>query len=224
MDKRPESRVTADIPVRIWGMDADGKPFFQSAMASSLSSEGAQLSHLHHNLKINDIIGIQYGDRKARFKVIWAKGSSGVGRNQIGVMILNNELAPWVELADEKRRTGPRPDSEKRRFSRHKVQFPITISFADPRRAHMQCSATDIGGRGCYVESLVPLAIGSAIVITFWLDSEKIRTKAVVRTSDPGVGMGIEFTELEDQIQKRLQEYLEKVDKGFSKAAAEGRS
>jgi hypothetical protein len=223
MDKRPETRVAADIPVRIWGMDVDGKPFFQSAMASSLSSEGAQLSHLHHNLTIGDIIGIQYGDRKARFKVVWAKSSSGVGKNQIGVMILNNECAPWMELASEKRRTGPRPPAEKRRFSRHKVQFPITISFPDPRRAHMQCSATDIGGRGCYVESLVPLAIGSQVIIIFWLDSEKIRTKAVVRTSDPGVGMGIEFTELEEHIQKRLQEYLEKVDKGFSKAAAEGR-
>ena len=44
----------------------------------------------------------------------------------------------------------------------------------------------------------------------------------MVRTSDPGVGMGIEFTSLEAQIQQRLQEYLEKMDKGFSRAATEG--
>lgn len=219
MDKRPESRVDADIPVRIWGMDADGKPFFQSAMASSLSSEGAQLSHLRHSLRIGDIIGVQYGERKARFKVIWAKSSAVPGKNQIGVMSLTDDPAPWTALASETRRAGPRPGAEKRRFNRHRVQFPITISFPDPRRAHMQCSATDIGGRGCYVESLVPLPISSQVVITFWLDSQKIRTSAVVRTSDPGVGMGIEFTDLENQVQNRLQEYLEKVDKGFSKAA-----
>ena len=86
----------------------------------------------------------------------------------------------------------------------------------------MQCSATDIGGRGCYVETRLPLPIGSAVVITFWLDSEKIRTNAMVRTSDPGVGMGIEFTTLGEHIQQKLQEYLEKVDKGFAKAATEG--
>jgi hypothetical protein len=34
--------------------------------------------------------------------------------------------------------------------------------------------------------------------------------------------MGIEFTALESHIQLRLQEYLEKIDKGFSKAATEG--
>jgi hypothetical protein len=223
MDKRPESRVDADITVRIWGMDADGKPFFQSAMAGSLSSEGAHLSHLHHCLTIGDIIGIQYGDRKARFKVVWAKNSAVRGKNRVGVMTLPDAPAPWTELANETRRTEPRTDSEKRRFVRHKLEFPITISFADPRRAHMQCSATDIGGRGCYVETRLPLPIESPVVITFWLDAEKIRTNAVVRTSDPGVGMGIEFTALGEQIQKKLQDYLEKVDKGFSKAATDGR-
>jgi hypothetical protein len=58
----------------------------------------------------------------------------------------------------------------------------------------------------------------------FWLDSEKIRTKGIVRTSDPGVGMGIEFTTLEMQFQQKLQTYLEKIDEGFTaKAAADGK-
>ena len=42
------------------------------------------------------------------------------------------------------------------------------------------------------------------------MDSEKVTTAAVVRASDPGVGMGIEFTGLADDTQKRLQEFLEK--------------
>ena len=66
MEKRPESRITADIPVRVWGMDADGKPFFQNATASNLSSEGALLARIHHTLKQGEIIGVQYGDKKAR--------------------------------------------------------------------------------------------------------------------------------------------------------------
>jgi hypothetical protein len=105
---------------------------------------------------------------------------------------------------------------------RHKVQFPVEISFEDTRRAHMQCGATDIGGRGCYIETFSPLPLNSEVIVTFWIDSDKIRTGAIIRTSDPGVGMGIEFTSLEDHIQQRLQEYIEKIDKGFSKAATEG--
>jgi len=223
MEKRPESRVLADIPVRVWGMDSDGRPFFQSALAGKLSSEGAQLSHLHHSLKIGDIIGVQYGDKKARFQVIWVKACVAPGRNEAGVRILAQQAVPWGDVTTGNRRTEstPRLDREKRRFIRHKVQFPLEISFADDRRAHMQCNATDMGGCGCYVESLVPLHISTQVIITFWLDSEKIKTTGVVRASDPGVGMGIEFTALETQIQQRLQEYLEKIDQGFARAATE---
>jgi hypothetical protein len=222
MEKRPESRVTADIPVRVWGMDAEGKPFFQSGLAASLSSEGAQLTHLHHCLKTGEIIGIQYGDKKARFRVIWSTPSTAPRNNKAGVQILPDQTAPWTELASETRRKPNEAGSDKRRFNRHKVNFPIEIGFEDVRRVHMQCSATDIGGRGCYVETFSPLPLESEVIITFWLDSEKIRASAVVRTSDPGVGMGIEFTALESHIQERLQEYLEKMDKGFSRAASEG--
>ena len=223
MEKRPEVRVSADIPVRVWGMDSDGKPFFQSATAGNLSSDGAQLSHINHSLKTNDVIGIQYEDKKARFYVVWIKPALVPERNDVGVMILPGQAVPWGEVtAGNKPEVVKQPDgAEKRRFTRHKVQFPIQIGFPDNRRSHMHCSSTDIGGRGCYVESLVPLHINSEVIITFWIDSEKMTTTGIVRASDPGVGMGIEFTSLEAHIQKRLQAYLEKIDQGFASAAAQ---
>ena len=224
MDKRPESRVSADIPVRVWGMDADGRPFFQNATACNLSSEGAQLSRVHHSLKTGEIIGIQYGDKKARFHVIWVKESGIPGRIEVGIKILVNQQTPWGEVTAGNRPAGlkTKPGAEKRMFARHKVLFPLEISFSDQRRAHMQCNATDIGGRGCYVETLLPLSIGTEVIITFWIDSEKLSSNGVVRASDPGVGMGIEFTTIESHIQQRLQEYLEKIDQGFANAASQG--
>jgi hypothetical protein len=226
MDKRPDSRVAADIPVRIWGMDASGKPFFGTAIAGNLSAAGAQLSHIRHTLKVGDTIGIQYENVKARFEVIWAKASVAPGRNEAGVRILANQPVPWGEVTAAViagKAAAPKLShaAEKRRFARHKVQFPLTVSFPDGQRAHMQCTATDMSGRGCYIESLVPLPITTVVIVTFWIDSDKIRTNGVVRASDPGVGMGIEFTALEDQIQKRLQAYLEKMDQGFASAAGQ---
>jgi hypothetical protein len=226
MENRPGTRVSADIPVRVWGMDAAGKPFFGTAIAGNLSAAGAQLSHIRHNLKVGDTIGIQYENVKARFEVIWAKASVAPGRNEAGVRILANQPVPWEEVtatAIASNPTTPKPTlgSEKRRFARHRVQFPLTISFSDGQRAHMQCTATDMSARGCYIESFVPLPIGSVVIITFWIDSDKIKTNGVVRASDPGVGMGIEFTEIEDKIQQRLQAYLEKIDQGFASAAGQ---
>lgn len=227
MEKRPESRIAAEIPVRVWGMDSDGKPFFQNAIASNLSSEGALLSRIHHKLKEDEIIGVQYGDKKARFHIKWVKASLVPRMFDAGVQILTGQVVPWAEVAGKDKppaKTSQRRGEEKRRFVRHKVLFPITISFSDGHRSHMQCNATDISGRGCYVESLVPLMIGTEVIVTFWIDSHKFTTNGIVRASDPGVGMGIEFTSMEMQIQQQLQEYLEKLDKGFASAAGQGGS
>jgi len=221
MENRPEPRLEADIPVRIWGMDADSRPFFQNAMAGNISSDGALLSGINHSLKTGEVIGIQYGERKARFRVIWAIDAGPTRKIEAGVQILAQQMNPWQDLT-------PRPIGEhggpnKRRFVRHKVLFPIEIGFADTRRAHMQTNATDIGGRGCYVETLLPLPKGTEVNIIFWMDSEKIKTNGIVRASDPGVGMGIEFTALENQVQQRLQRLLEKLDTSFAAPAEESK-
>jgi hypothetical protein len=203
-------------------MDAEGKPFFQNALASNLSSDGAQLTRVQHSLKTGEVIGIQYGDKKARFQIKWVKPGFLPNTIEAGVQLMKGQTAPWTEVtvqAQTAAKVAPQ-SSDKRRFVRHKVNFPLTISFPGGARSHMQCAATDIGGRGCYVETLVPLQIGTEVLITFWIDSDKVSTKGVVRASDPGVGMGIEFIVLEMNIQQKLQEYLEKIDEGFASASA----
>jgi hypothetical protein len=80
----------------------------------------------------------------------------------------------------------------------------------------MQTSATDISGRGCYVETLLPLPFGTNVNVSFWMESEKITTTGVVRASDPGVGMGIEFTGLDPATQERFQRLGEGLDPGFA--------
>lgn len=224
MDKRPETRVPAEIPVRAWGMDAEGKPFFQNALATNLSSAGAQLTRIQHSLKEGEVIGVQYGEKKARFEIKWVKPGFLPNTVEAGLRLTAGQTAPWTDITTEAQAAGPKTESrnsDKRRFVRHRVSFPLTISFSDGNRSHMQCGATDIGGRGCYVETLVPLPIGTEIILTFWIDSDKVSTRGVVRASDPGVGMGIEFSALEMDIQQKLQQYLDKIDEqGFASAAS----
>ncbi|MCU1295925.1 MAG: type pilus assembly PilZ [Acidobacteriaceae bacterium] len=223
MEQRPELRLEADIPVRVWGMDAEGRPFFQSASAGNISSHGAMLSRINHGLKPGEVIGVQYGEKKARFRVVWVVDGGLVRKIEAGVEILDNQQNPWEELTPNDPTMQQPRGKNKRRFVRHKMLFPIEISFEDSRRPHMQTSATDIGGRGCYVETLIPLSTGIKTLIAFWIDSEKIKTTGVVRASDPGVGMGIEFTALDNTVQHRLQQYLDKMDEGLgSRESAKG--
>jgi hypothetical protein len=211
MEGTPEIRAETQIHVRVWGMDADARPFSQNAVANNLSGQGAQILGISHPLKTGDIIGIKHGGKKARFKVVWVTDGGMLRKIEAGVQIVEGQESPWQGMAKPEEFTFA-PGKINRRFVRHKIHFPIEIGLADAQRAHMNTNATDIGGRGCYVETLLPLPLGTQGTITFWMDEEKVQTTAVVRSSDPGVGMGIEFTTLDTHVQERLQQFLDKMD------------
>ena len=52
-------------------MGADNRPFFQNAHARNVSDHGAKLCGIEKQLRPGDVIGIQFGDKKARCKVVW---------------------------------------------------------------------------------------------------------------------------------------------------------
>lgn len=215
-EQRPEPRVSVNLPVRVFGMGADDRPFFQHAQASNISKEGALLSGIEHQLKVGNVIGVQHGNKKARFKVIWAIDAGAIQHNQVGVQLVPDQECPWNELLTVEKTAAPAPappvlPQNRRRFFRHSIAFPMEVK--DERvNTPLRVSATDISGSGCYIETILPLPKGTTLSAEFWIDSEKIVTSAVVRTCDPGVGMGIEFTGLTEQRRQQLQTHLDKID------------
>ena len=211
-EQRPDPRITAELPVRVFGMGADEHPFFQNAQATNISHDGALLSGIDHQLKVGDVIGVQYGNKKARFKVAWVVEGGPLHKIQVGVQLLSDQECPWKELLKEPEKpSAPTPPQNRRRFARHKISVPMEVR--DERvNTPMRVNATDISGNGCYIETILPLPKGTTLRIEFWREEEKIATTAIVRASDPGVGMGIEFIGLPEEARQRLQQYLEKID------------
>jgi hypothetical protein len=80
----------------------------------------------------------------------------------------------------------------------------------------LRVNATDVSGNGCYVETVMPLPVGTALRVDLWIEQERLSPTAVVRTRDPGVGMGIEFTGLPEDSKKRLQAHIDKLNPGMS--------
>jgi PilZ domain len=210
-------RATLDLRVRVWGMGADNRPFHQNANAQNVSINGACICGLEHELKVGDVIGVQYETKKARCKVIWVMEAGGLKKIQVGVQLVADQECPWLaQLPPEVRSNVPNftPDN-RRKFQRHRISFPL--EFRDERvNTPMRVNATDISGNGCYVETVMPLPISTVLRLEFWIDQERISATATVRTRDPGVGMGIEFSGLPEDSKKRFQAYLDKQDPGLS--------
>jgi hypothetical protein len=76
----------------------------------------------------------------------------------------------------------------------------------------MRVTATDISASGCYVETILPFSVGTSLTVDLWIGEEKITTRAFVRTSDPRLGMGIEFVGLKPEDQQRFQGYLKAMN------------
>ncbi len=214
----PESEVPREIMVRVWGMDADGHAFFQNVMASHLTFAGAQLTGMEHPLKAGEVIGLQYDGKKTRVRVGQVGEASLPGKMQAQIEIVGGQPCPWedslrlaADAKPQKEERAAASERNKRRFPRVRARFPLELRDERGGGTALKTHAADISGRGCYVETLVPLPLGTPLALVFWIDSDKIVTTGIVRSSDPGVGMGIEFTGLHEQTKERLQDHLEKL-------------
>jgi len=81
----------------MWGMGANSRPFFQSAEAHDISSQGAKLSGIEHQLTPGDVIGVQLGATKARFRVVWIIDAGYVYKIQAGVQLVDGQPCPWTK-------------------------------------------------------------------------------------------------------------------------------
>ena len=157
------------------------------------------------------MIGVQYGDRKSRCRVIWVMDGGPIKRFRWACRLSPIRTVPGrVELTPDQI-TAAHRTQQPPAFARHRISFPLELR--DERvKTPMRVNATDVSGNGCYVETILPLALGPRLRVEFWIEEEKISTSAVVRTSDPGVGNGVEFIGLTPDTKQRLQNHLDKVD------------
>lgn len=198
-------------------MGADGRPFLHHAQARNISHHGAKLTGLETQLKPGDVIGVQVGDKKARCKVIWVVDAGQAKKIEVGVNLIEGQPCPWEKEMQQTQSAAGSPskvapsDENKRTFPRQRVPFPLEIRDPDGVGSHMRTKSADISGRGCYVETMLPLPVGKVLSITLWLDAQRVTTSAVVRSCDGGVGMGIEFNGLDEATQERLQQQVESM-------------
>jgi hypothetical protein len=100
-DRRREPRTNVDLALKVWGLDTRGERFVQEAHARDISLSGALLSGLDAELRSGDVVGILYGSRKARFRVVWVRYDEAGDKMQAAVHRIDPDVCPWRELLVE---------------------------------------------------------------------------------------------------------------------------
>jgi hypothetical protein len=85
----------------VWGVNTEGERFLQEARARELSLSGALLTGLDADLRSGDVVGILFGKKRARYRVIWVRYDGGGEKMQVAVHRMSADECPWRELLDE---------------------------------------------------------------------------------------------------------------------------
>lgn len=95
MDRRTQSRVFVELPVQIWGMDANSRPFTQQASLRTISGRGATLQGVSAQLKPGDMIDLQYQGTKAQFRIVWLGKHGTEMQGEVGVENVSGNVQLW---------------------------------------------------------------------------------------------------------------------------------
>jgi diguanylate cyclase (GGDEF)-like protein len=111
-------------------------------------------------------------------------------------------LEKQKELSYKDRRVHPR------------LKCRVTIEMkTDEATTPVFANLTDISMGGCYVETTSILAPGNRIKLGFSMDDGTLATEGVVARLDPGVGVAVQFREMNREGRDRMFKILEFVQK-----------
>jgi hypothetical protein len=99
------------------------------------------------------------------------------------------------------------PEHEQREHQRVKARVPIELLVGDSE-SPVRGATADLSLSGCYVETLFPLAIGTALELKLQVDGTLLVLAEIV-TCDPQVGNGIHFNKMLPEDIVELRAFLE---------------
>ena len=96
---------------------------------------------------------------------------------------------------------------ERRQYPRVKISVPVEI-HVEGSASPIRGSTSDLSLGGCYVETIFPFPVGTALDLKLQIETT-LPIDAIVVTCDPQVGNGMKFARMLPEDRKSLQAFLE---------------
>ena len=213
MSRRSDTRIKITIPVRLWGIDANGKPFNEEVETTDVSLLGAKLGGLRSQLKTGEIVGMQSPTGKARFRVTSVGDAASGEAGTASVACVEPGKCIWEPtLFDAPPEPAPllEPIGSRRKSVRYICQGSAEVTSKDVAAAQW-CKLADISYSGCYLETPAPLPPGIEVYLTLSIGEMVIHCEGTVRTSHTTVGMGIKFDDMQDNDAELLGKLISRL-------------
>jgi len=97
-ERRQEERVRVELRVKVSGVDARCENFSEHALATNISRSVALLSKITTELRCGDLLVIEYGSRRAFYRIVWVLDTGAHGGTRVAVHKVGERPCPWEEL------------------------------------------------------------------------------------------------------------------------------
>jgi hypothetical protein len=228
------------MAVTVSGVDSDGNRFVQTAYASSVSRSGARLEGIGTLTRIGAKINVKHTGRHAEFCVVWVREAGTSEPGQIGIRSLEPDKYIWNmptpnpaadDYIEPSRPESMFPLQDVWTFSQPEARRSDSAQSWPPneRRKHPRCPSSgsarfrtpggnidlsgklaDVSNGGCYVSTMTPCPVGTRLELILEYPGVQLLIDGDVTTMHPTVGMGIEFSDLDDSTRDGLEQ-LQKV-------------
>lgn len=240
MQRRSEHRVSEQLPIRIWGMDSNGKPFAQNAKTLDVSEGGARLDLNLWNSP-GEVVGVGFNESRARFRVVWVDRAAP-GGGCVGLRCIEPNKRIWGETTKKALAaavgaspvppraivSAPLPKPAMTWTDGHRANRESRLGQNRRTHARYDCvggvqvrqtsSSNVIWGRmldlslgGCYVEALSVLPKGTPIEVTVGVDGVQFRGRGEVTIVHPAFGFGVQFLAMDGPNRESLQQLIIKL-------------
>lgn len=211
--KRGARRIPAALSVRLWGMDANGRPFIEVSQTKNVSRTGALLNGIPRKLAVGEIVGLRCNERKYRFRVVWTGKHGTADAESIGLQSLDPGEWIWdgLRLPADDTDIYARPLQHERRALK-RTKCLVSAEVISDRSQKVLAFATNLSAEGCYIPMPYPLPVETQVSIALWLNEQlKIWVDGMVVSSHLQTGMGVKFTSLTKSNSESIQRCVKEL-------------
>jgi len=191
METRSHELGPKQISLILTGTDRSGA-FIETIVTSRLGERAFEYE-TPRVLPVGTLVHVEYQKKAGTFEVVEVIAHAGT--NRITLESLGPECLWLAELG-----TSPsdRVVADRRRSARFPVLGQVLVFQLTGASGIMRpFKLVEIGPHGCYIESRTPLPVAAAVSLRITLSNLMVDCHGTVRTSNQGVGMGVEIQSFE---------------------------
>lgn len=205
--RRRSVRIELQIPVVVRWLTKTGSTLEEATETQVVNAHGCTVTLkavMFEGTPVEVFNRDTNGVRKGR---IVCCGAAPDGRNQASIELAEPDPKFWGTRYEA---LCPWTGGERRLSPRYKCVG--SVGFI-PQGAEFEIPGqlSDISSEGCYVDTMSPLPSGTPLQLSVELTGERIQAEAVVRSSHPSIGMGLQFKHLNEENRARLNKVLTRL-------------